>query len=405
MDSNTTTNATSISEESGSESIASVLARGVIFGVIHVLTGPDHLSALVTLAAAQPKRTAFILGARWGVGHSTGLVIMAICFLGFSVNLDRIGAVAEPLVGCFMILLGLWSASSLRNWKSRDHSRSHTHSHAFSQEISLRSLKPQDLPEQTVGSEESTISSNAAGGISWRELHSTGFSKTCGEDHNATFGGVEKSGGNRGQPEEPGLIQGSQSDQAGSGSHVEGGAGGASGDKITGDNDDGGVEAKAEDKGKRYKACIALTVGIVHGVAGPGGILGVLPAVALNDWVLSSSYLAAFCITSIVVMGTFAASYGEEMHSLLHTLILLHFLIRSLMHSLIQALTLLHSLILLPSLLHSPIHSPTGACTSTESALRVQFWVILFSSVASILVGIVWIVLLRLGVMDSVFGE
>ena len=61
----------------------------------------------------------------------------------------------------------------------------------------------------------------------------------------------------------------------------------------------------------RAQKLVALLVGLVHGIAGPGGILGVLPAVQLHDWALSSTYLATFCASSVVTMGAFAACYGE----------------------------------------------------------------------------------------------
>ena len=59
------------------------------------------------------------------------------------------------------------------------------------------------------------------------------------------------------------------------------------------------------------KKFLSLCVGIVHGVAGPGGVLGVVPAVRLHDIGHSTAYLGSFCVSSIAVMGVFAALYGS----------------------------------------------------------------------------------------------
>jgi hypothetical protein len=48
-----------------------LIYTGVLMGVIHVLAGPDHLSALATLSVGSSWRAA-LLGVRWGIGHSTG---------------------------------------------------------------------------------------------------------------------------------------------------------------------------------------------------------------------------------------------------------------------------------------------------------------------------------------------
>lgn len=56
---------------------------------------------------------------------------------------------------------------------------------------------------------------------------------------------------------------------------------------------------------------VAFIIGTVHGIGGPGGVLGVLPAVELNDWSAAVLYLVSFVLSSTVCMGGFAAFYGE----------------------------------------------------------------------------------------------
>ena len=48
---------------------------GLALGVLHALTGPNHLSALITISVGQGW-PGFWLGIRWGLGHSTGLIIV-----------------------------------------------------------------------------------------------------------------------------------------------------------------------------------------------------------------------------------------------------------------------------------------------------------------------------------------
>ena len=47
-------------------------------GLFHAVTGPDHLSTLVTLAVNHPPKAAAWLGIRWGLGHSFGLVVVTV---------------------------------------------------------------------------------------------------------------------------------------------------------------------------------------------------------------------------------------------------------------------------------------------------------------------------------------
>lgn len=98
---------------------------GMLFGLVHVLTGPDHLSALATLAAGSSWRS-FALGIRWGCGHSIGLILMAIVFIALDGKLDFtvLNTVTDVLVGVFMVALGLYGvAEGIR--KSRATRRRH----------------------------------------------------------------------------------------------------------------------------------------------------------------------------------------------------------------------------------------------------------------------------------------
>lgn len=91
-------------------SIAKIIGTGVALGIVHVLTGPDHLSALAAMTTGSSWR-AFALGIRWGCGHSIGLIIMALIFFaaGQSINLNEVGGYLNYVVGAFMIGLGFWT--------------------------------------------------------------------------------------------------------------------------------------------------------------------------------------------------------------------------------------------------------------------------------------------------------
>ena len=60
--------------------VLEVIGYALGLGIVHVLTGPDHLSALSTLSVGKKLKVAFGLGVRWGCGHSFGLLIVAIIF-------------------------------------------------------------------------------------------------------------------------------------------------------------------------------------------------------------------------------------------------------------------------------------------------------------------------------------
>jgi hydrogenase/urease accessory protein HupE len=52
-------------ERVGGVDAGQLVGKGILMGVVHVLSGPDHLSALATLSVGSSLR-AFFTGVRWG---------------------------------------------------------------------------------------------------------------------------------------------------------------------------------------------------------------------------------------------------------------------------------------------------------------------------------------------------
>jgi len=80
---------------------------GFLVGLRHALD-PDHLAAMSTLLAEQPRRRrAAVLGAWWGVGHSAALLAAGAVLLLCRVRLpDRAAELFELAVSAMLIALG-----------------------------------------------------------------------------------------------------------------------------------------------------------------------------------------------------------------------------------------------------------------------------------------------------------
>ncbi len=88
-----------------------IAVTGAMAGLIHVLSGPDHLAAVAPLAAADRKR-GWIAGWTWGVGHASGVVVVAVIAVVLRdalPPLDVISAWGERIVGGALIAVGLWA--------------------------------------------------------------------------------------------------------------------------------------------------------------------------------------------------------------------------------------------------------------------------------------------------------
>ncbi|MGC6418238.1 MAG: hydantoin utilization protein A [Bradymonadia bacterium] len=86
------------------------LLTGLVAGLAHVLSGPDHWVAVAPLSVAKPTH-AFKYGLRWGAGHGAGVVAMGAggLFLKDVFTLDAVSAMAEVLVGVVLVVTGVWA--------------------------------------------------------------------------------------------------------------------------------------------------------------------------------------------------------------------------------------------------------------------------------------------------------
>jgi hypothetical protein len=103
-----------------------ILGSGLLAGAVHVVSGVDHLAALLPLAVGGRAR-AFGLGVRWGIGHSAGVAVIAVLALALRERLDLglVEGLGEGLVGAVLIFIG---ARGIRSaLRIRIHSHSHEH--------------------------------------------------------------------------------------------------------------------------------------------------------------------------------------------------------------------------------------------------------------------------------------
>jgi hypothetical protein len=84
------------------------LWSGLAAGSLHVVSGVDHLAAVLPLAVGRRGR-AFLIGAAWGGGHSLGVAVIGLVgvLLRERLDLHRLSNWAEGAVGVMLVGLGL----------------------------------------------------------------------------------------------------------------------------------------------------------------------------------------------------------------------------------------------------------------------------------------------------------
>ncbi len=107
------------------------VSTGIAAGVLHVVSGPDHLAALAPIAVDDRAR-AVRLGAYWGAGHGTGVALLGALGAGAAGLVDThvLSEWSEFAVGFLIIAVGLWSLRQAFGVVIHDHGHDHaTHDH------------------------------------------------------------------------------------------------------------------------------------------------------------------------------------------------------------------------------------------------------------------------------------
>lgn len=424
-----------------------------------MMTGPDHLSAMATLTAnvGNANCVAFWLGIRWGIGHSTGLLIVGTVFIILSLSSEEdnveipesVQHIFEYSVGVFMLLLGFYGCR--RAWYKRPKTQAQPDGPLSavvcgSDEEAGNSREQQEVEmEKIAGSKEGDADE---GGSSSLQAKSSDQDEqqpksdepespvSCDSDKEESKNSLqqesetEKAAGSM----ERGLDQGDVSESSQGKSSIEVkyhpkpaehdisqdrlspelcGADeevsknselkGVEMEKIHGSKEGGsrqgdvsesieGESSTKDEHSSHGNGCVrtlkswasnlsirtmALGAGIIHGLAGPGGVLGIIPAVQLHSASLATLYLATFCISSTITMGIFATLYGTCTRKLAES------------HPSSGSVTAAASAD------HVASHT-----ASLQKRNRLEFWIESFSACLSIIVGIIWLTLLSLGKLE-----
>ena len=91
------------------ELIWAATIAGLAAGLVHVLSGPDHLAAVAPFAIGKGSRS-WRTGFTWALGHSGGVLVIGLLALLFReiVRIDAISSSAERFVGLLLIGVGAW---------------------------------------------------------------------------------------------------------------------------------------------------------------------------------------------------------------------------------------------------------------------------------------------------------
>ena len=94
------------------------------FGIVHVITGADHL---VAMAPSSITRAKFAIrnGISWGIGHSTGLIVLTLLAFFIKDRAEVFSSFAELLVGISLLIVGVFAIKNALELSIHSHSHKH----------------------------------------------------------------------------------------------------------------------------------------------------------------------------------------------------------------------------------------------------------------------------------------
>ena len=103
-----------------------VILTGILAGLIHVLSGADHLIAMAPSAINRPK-IALKNSFSWGLGHSSGVVLFTVLaiFIKDITPLKNFSNIAELLVGISLLFVGVYAIKNYFQLSIHTHSHKH----------------------------------------------------------------------------------------------------------------------------------------------------------------------------------------------------------------------------------------------------------------------------------------
>ena len=99
---------------------------GAVAGIIHVLSGLDHLAAVAPLAVER-RAQGWTTGLRWGLGHAGGVILVGVLSLLLRevLPVERFSSWAERFVGVVLIAIGIWGVRKAMRHQVHVHEHSH----------------------------------------------------------------------------------------------------------------------------------------------------------------------------------------------------------------------------------------------------------------------------------------